>query len=141
QQFGTFMCIALVFNLATGAWSHMRAKTFKVKTMILRNLEMCAIVIVGYTMLEMLRYTAGDNVAGELFRISIQIMTLMYPGSKIFKNVFILSKGRYPPEYIMRRMYDFEKNGDLNRLFNIRYNKDLEEEERKKKEEFINNKN
>ena len=143
KQFGTFMCIALVFNLIVGAWAHLRSKTFCFKRLILRNLELCAIVIAGYTMLEMLRYTAGNNIAGDLFRISIQIMTLMYPGSKIFKNIFIISNGRYPPEWIMIRMYDFEKNGDLSKLFTNtkeKYLKDLiSEKEKEAEKKKINN--
>jgi hypothetical protein len=68
-------------------------------------------------MLEMLRYTAGDNLAGEIFRILIQTTTLLYPTSKVLKNVFIITKGKYPPKFLMDRLYNFEKNGDLNDFF------------------------
>ena len=136
KQFGTFMCIALVMNLAVGAWAHIRAGTFCFKQMIVRNLEICAVVIIGYIMLEMLRYTAGNNFAGELFRISIQVMTLMYPTSKVFKNIFIISNGKYPPEFIMKKMYNFEKNGDLSKLFGNKMDEEYLEglvEEKKQK--------
>ena len=78
---------------------------------------MTFIVIIGYVMLEMLRYTAGDNLAGEIFRILIQISTLLFPISKVLKNIFILSKGKYPPKFFMQRLYNFEKTGDLKDLF------------------------
>lgn len=124
KQFGTFMCIALIINMIIGAWMHLMNKTFNFKDFFLKNLEMSAVVIIVYIMLEMLRYTAGANIAGEIFRISIQVMTLIYPTSKVFKNVFIISNGKYPPEFIMKRMYDFERNGDLSKFFT----KDIDEE-------------
>src|SRR5690606_32932290 len=109
---------------------------FCFKQMIVRYLEICAVVIIGYIMLEMLRYTAGNNFAGELFRISIQVMTLMYPTSKVFKNIFIISNGKYPPEFIMKKMYNFEKNGDLSKLFGNKMDEEYLEglvEEKKQK--------
>lgn len=117
QQFGTFMCIALLINMGVGVYYHFKKGTFQFKPFIFKNLEMCFVVVVVYMMLEMLRYTAGDNLAGEIFRILIQITTLLYPTSKVMKNVFIITKGKYPPKFIMDKLYNFEKNGDLNDFF------------------------
>lgn len=117
KQFGTFMCIALVINAAVGAWMHLKNRSFTFLNFFFRNGLMIAVVSVTYIMLEMLRYTAGDNVAGEIFKVVIQLMSLLYPTSKVIKNIFILSKGKYPPEFIMRKIYNFEKNGDLEKLF------------------------
>src|SRR5690606_11554626 len=83
QQFGTFMCVSLIVNMLVGAWSHLKMRTFHFKSFIFKNIEMACVVIVVYIMLEMLRYTAGDNIAGEAFKILIQITTLLYPTSKV----------------------------------------------------------
>lgn len=117
KQFGTFLCFALFINLCIGVYFHIRSRTFVFKTFLFKNFEMVFVVVLGYTMLEMLRYTAGDNIAGEVFKISIQIMTLLYPISKATKNIFIITRGKYPPEFIMRKLYNFEKNGDLAKFF------------------------
>lgn len=117
KQFGTFMCIALFINAAVGAVMHLKNGSFTFPKFFFRNGLMIAVVSVTYIMLEMLRYTAGDNVAGEIFKVVIQLMSLLYPTSKVIKNIFILSKGKYPPEFIMRKIYNFEKNGDLEKLF------------------------
>lgn len=117
QQFGNFMCAALIINMIVGAVMHLKNKSFSFKLFLYKNLEMGFSVVVVYVMLEMLRYTAGANFAGEIFRVSIQIMTLLYPASKVAKNIFILTKGKYPPEFLMKRLYNFEKNGDLANLF------------------------
>lgn len=126
EQFGTFMCLALLANMGVGAWFHIKNRTFSVKDFLFKNIEMIAVVVVGYIMLEMLRYTAGDNVAGEIFRVFIQVTTLLYPASKVLKNIFIISNGKYPPEFVMHRLYNFEKNGDLNEFFKIKKEDDHE---------------
>lgn len=126
KQFGQFMCIALIANLIIGAYMHKKSGTFCFKAFILKNLELAFIISVTYLMLEMLRYTAGDNLAGEVFKVLIQVMTLLYPTSKVLKNIFIISKGKYPPEFIMRKLYNFEKNGDLERLFSTKKDDDKE---------------
>lgn len=117
EQFGIFICVAMFVNAIVGIVAHLKNRTFNFMTFIVRNLLMIFVICAVYVVLEMLRYTAGDNIAGELFRILIQSTTLMYPTSKVFKNAYILSDGKYPPEWLMRRLYDFEKNGDLRQFF------------------------
>lgn len=120
KQFGTFICAALVINLVVGGIRHFVSGTFKWKLFIIRNLEVATVIITVYMLLEMLRYTVGNNIAGDTFRILIQTMTLLYPTSKVFKNIYILTKGKYPPEFLMKRLYDFEKNGDLSEFFSTK---------------------
>ena len=117
RQFGQFMCIALIINLLVGIYFHLKMGSFNFKAFLFKNVEMIAIVTVVYVMLEMLRYTAGDNIAGEIFKITIQVVTLLYPTSKVMKNVYIITDGKYPPEFIMNKLYNFEKNGDLSDFF------------------------
>lgn len=117
QQFGQFMIIALLVNMVVGGVYHYKNDTFSWPSFWKRNAFMIFIVSVVYIMLEMLRYTAGDNLVGEVFKITIQITTLLYPTSKVFKNVYIMSNGKYPPEWLMKKMYNFEKNGDLAAFF------------------------
>jgi len=117
QQFGSFICIALCVNMIVGAWFHLSNKTFSIKLLLVKNIQMGFIIITVYVMLEMLRYTIGDNIAGEAFKVLIQCMTLLYPTTKIFKNIFLMTNGQYPSEFLMKRLYNFEKNGDLNEFF------------------------
>lgn len=143
KQFGTFLCFSLIINLGVGVWYHIRSRTFVFKVFLFKNFEMIFVVILGYTMLEMLRYTAGDNIAGEVFKISIQIMTLLYPISKATKNIFIITRGKYPPEFIMRKLYNFEKNGDLAKFFSAEQteaDKDFLKEFIKEKQEDLRKK-
>ena len=68
-------------------------------------------------MQQKLRITIGDNFISEGFGTIIQISTLLYPTSKALKNLFILSNNQFPPAFIMERLYNFEKTGNLKDLF------------------------
>lgn len=117
RQFGFFMCLSLIINMIVGVWYHLEKGTFEFKKFLLKNVQMGFVIVIVYTMLEMLRYTAGDNLAGEIFKVMIQITTLLYPTSKVMKNIYILTDGRHPPRFIMKRLYNFEKHGDMEGLF------------------------
>lgn len=141
SQFGSFMCIALVVNMLVGAYMHKQSGTFTFKLFLFKNIEIALVICTTYIMLEMIRYTAGNNLAGEVFRVLIQVMTLLYPVSKVLKNLFIITKGKYPPEFIMRKLYNFEKNGDLDSLFSTKKEDlNLDEEFKEYKEKLKNQK-
>ena len=128
KQFFSFVIVSLLANMVVGAWYHRKMKTFNWELFWKRNATMWFILIPVYTLLEMLRLTAGDNIVGEGFKVVIQITTLLYPISKALKNFYILSNKQFPPQFIMDKLYRFEKSGDLKDLF------DKEEE----KEENLN---
>lgn len=119
QQFSSFVIICLFVNLAVGVRYHNKMGTFNWKEFFVKNIEMWVILILVYGLLEMLRITAGNNFVGEGFKVLIQVMTLLYPISKALKNIYILSNKKFPPSFIMDKIYTFEKNGDLNDLFHI----------------------
>lgn len=79
---------------------------------------MLLVLVLVYAGLEMMLKVARENVVTEVFRIALQVSTLMYPVSKMGKSIFIITKGEYPPEWLMRKFYNFNKTGDLNNLFN-----------------------
>lgn len=108
----------IIANVFVGARVHWKNKSFKIKTLLLKNIEMCAIIIATYPILEGINMLTGDNVASDVFQWAIQIGTILYPGSKVIKNVHIWSQGKYPPAFIMEKIYKFEKDGDVNDLLN-----------------------
>lgn len=107
----------ITINMIFGASAHKRAHTFNWPTFLKRTRKMIWVLVLTYFTLEVLISTAGNNIVVENFRIILQITTLLYPGGKILKNVFILSRGQHPPKWIMERVFDFQKTGDLNKLF------------------------
>ncbi|MHC0441624.1 hypothetical protein [Flavobacterium sp. 3-210] len=117
KQFAGFVLLAVVFNLVIGAWYHHKMNSFSWEEFLKKNILMITVLFLSYTMLEMLRLTAGDNFAAESFRIIIQVSSLLYPVSKCLKNLYILSNKQFPPAFIMERLYNFEKTGNLKDLF------------------------
>lgn len=117
QTFFSFIICTLLINVIVGIWKHKRAGTFKWKIFFWKNIEMWLIIVLIYPLLEMLSILAGDNFIGEGFKVLIQISTILYPGSKILKNGYILSNRKFPPGFLMERLYKFEKTGNLNELF------------------------
>lgn len=117
KQFFCFVIIFLIANVFVGAWFHKKMKTFSWEKFFERNLVMWVILILVYSVLEMLRLTGGKNIITESFGVLIQISTLLWPASKILKNAYFLSNKQFPPEFIMNRIYSFEKNGNLKELF------------------------
>jgi len=119
QQFSSFILICLLMNMIVGALFHTKMKSFDWIELFKKNILMWSVLIIVYAMLEMLRLTAGDNFIGEGFKILIQVSTLLYPVSKVLKNIYILSNKQFPPAFIMDKIYNFEKEGNLQDLFNI----------------------
>lgn len=77
---------------------------------------MIAVILFGYTMLEIIKLRLGDNILAQGFGTIIEVSTILYPGSKVLKNLYILSNKQFPPAFIMERLYNFEKSGNINDL-------------------------
>ena len=114
KKFTSFLLAVITANILIGAYTHSKKlRNFSWKILMVKTWEMCMMLIVTYAVLEMVILLAADNVLTDLFRITLQVSTMMYPISKVLKNVYIISGGEYPPEWIMKRVYNFEKDGDL----------------------------
>ena len=117
HQFSAFVIFCLMINMVVGIWYHKTMNSFKWELFLMKNCKMWVILIITYALLEMLRLTAGDNLVSDGFRVFIQITTLIYPISKALKNLYILSQKQFPPAFIMEKIYNFEKTGNLSNLF------------------------
>lgn len=117
KQFASFVLVCIVANIIIGGLFHHKMKTFNWELFFKRNILMISVLITAYIMLEMLRLTVGQNVFADGFKAIIQVSTLLYPMSKALKNLYILSNKQFPPAFIMDRLYNFEKTGNLKELF------------------------
>ena len=117
HQFATFVIIAILCNIGIGWRFHSKMKSFSWEEFIKKNTLMIGVLIVSYIMLEQLRITVGPGIIGDGLKVVIQVSTLLYPTSKALKNLYILSNNQFPPAFIMERLYNFEKTGNLKDLF------------------------
>lgn len=104
---------AVIANIILGGRVHWKKGDFKMKVLLIKNIEMCIIVLISYPILEIISNLLGKNITGDIFKIAIQIATIVYPAGKALKNAHILSNHQYPPHFIMQRIYMFERDGDI----------------------------
>ena len=45
------------------------------------------------------------------------MISLLYPVKDIAKNLFVLSNGKFPPEFFMKALYKYEKSGKLREFY------------------------
>lgn len=113
QSFTLFVSGFILGNALVGGIAHFRKGDFKWSDLLLQTIKMTAIICLTYVTLEGLVSPLGDNPVTEVLIASFQLATLLYPGSKILKNIFIWSDGEHPPQWIMEKIYNFKENGDL----------------------------
>lgn len=117
QKFVNGFVLVLFANIIFGMWRHMKTKSFDWKQFFIKNILMMVLVSSVYLILHRLHLSSGDNMLSEGFEAFIQVLTLFYPASKAIKSIYIISNGTYPPDFIMKKIYNFEKEGDLKDLF------------------------
>ena len=114
EHFFYAVIVLLIVNMWLGGRMHWKKKQFDTKIFLNKTSEMIISLSLIYLGLEMIISLGGENSVTSGFRLILQITSLIYPFSKIAKNIYILTKGKYPPEWLMKKLYDFEKTGDLN---------------------------
>ena len=128
SKFVTFFILAVIVNAGLGMWKHKKTNEFSYEEFFAKTAKMLVVVILTYLLLSMIGSIAGDNFISEGFRVSIEVMTLMYPTSKGLRSVFVISNGEYPPKWIMKKVYNFENEGDINDLFGKSKKREYDEE-------------
>ena len=113
---GALVCVCLL-QMCVGAIYHLRRGSFQIDRFLMKNSLMLLQIGAVYLLLASLEVPLGDSLVTEVFESSLQAMTLLYPVSKAVKHIFILSKGKYPPQWIIAALYQYEKNGKLKDFF------------------------
>jgi hypothetical protein len=122
QTFIGGVLVALLLNMGIGMWYHKRARTFSWSAFFEGNIKMFCGVMLVYILLELLRSAAGNTIISEAFKIIVQTTTMLWPVSKSLKNIYIIYEKKFPPAFIMERLYNFEKTGNVKQLFDSDFN-------------------
>lgn len=113
QSFSLFVGGFVLANAIVGGIAHQIKGDFSWEMLLVKTIKMAGIIVLTYVILEGVVSPMGVNpVSGGLIA-AFQVATLLYPGSKILLNIFIWSDGEHPPKWIMQKVYNFKKNGDL----------------------------
>lgn len=116
KNFVTGFLVIVSINALFGWLKHGKTNTQNFEKFFIKTSKMLTVVIVTYILLSIVSAFAGDNVLARGFEILLQVSTLLYPAAKCLKSIHIWSDGDYPPEWLMKRISNFEKNGDLTAL-------------------------
>ncbi len=126
QTFTLFTAAFVAANAFIGGIAHKIKGDFNWEKFLVKTLKMTGIICFTYIVLEGLVSPIGNNVITDGLIASFQVATLLYPGAKILKNIFIWSDGEHPPKWIMQKVYNFKENGDLKAFLNQEGAGDLE---------------
>jgi len=118
KEFIIGFVVIVIINAWYGIKKHKKLGTLDYKEFLIRTMEMISYAILTYIVLYIMNRIAGENLITESFGNVIQVSTLFYPASKFFKSLFVVSDGNHPPQWVMEKMYNFEKNGDLKKFLN-----------------------
>jgi hypothetical protein len=113
QSFTAATLFMILLNMVFGGIMHFKKGDFDWQILIIKTVLMTVVVLVTYFVLEVIISFAGSGLIINGFRAALQVATLLYPGAKVIKHVFILSDGEHPPKWIIHRIYNFKDNGDL----------------------------
>lgn len=125
QAFAIGIVILVFLNMLLGIFMHHKKGDFRWEVLLIKTIRMIVVLLVTYVVLELVATVAGKNLATDVFRAAIQVATLLYPGTKILKNIFILSNGEHPPAWIMNKIYNFQENGDLSEFIKTKKEEDV----------------
>lgn len=113
ETFATSLFIVLILNAIIGIRYHMKMRTLSIKEFILSTFTMLAMVLGVYLILRAFGNVMGHNVIGDTYMRVIEFITLLYPGSKVLQNIFILTNGKHPPLFVMKALYSYQKDGKI----------------------------
>ena len=111
------LVVALSVNLVIGALYHIRNHSFSWRALLIKNAQMLGVVAAVYLLLDLLKVPLRETSTGEVFESTLQMMTLLYPVSKAIKNIFVLTHGKYPPSWVIKALYNYEREGKLKEFF------------------------
>ncbi|WP_027381881.1 hypothetical protein [Epilithonimonas caeni] len=103
----------LVINAGIGIWAHIKLGTFDIGEFFKSTLITIAVIFAVYFSLDKLGESIPEGFLEIGFASTVQVMTLLFPISKIARNGFILTNGGFPPEFLIKALYNYQKDGNL----------------------------
>ncbi|MDO4782547.1 MAG: hypothetical protein Q4A09_04925 [Capnocytophaga felis] len=111
--------IIIFINMIVGGASHWKQGTFSWKSLAIKNFFIIFVVLSTYLVLDKLFGFFADTFVGGMLKSSISFMVLMYPASKFMSSLFIFTNGKFPPMYLMKMFYSYEKSGRIKDFFDL----------------------
>lgn len=134
QVFSTSLGAVLLVNMFVGMVLHYKLGTFSWIELFTKTVKMLFIIFAVYIALKALNNILIDSIVGGLFKNTVEIITIFYPTSKVLENTFVLTNGKYPPEFLIKALYNYRKDGKLKDFFDALQGKKEDKKEENKEE-------
>ncbi len=109
--------VVLMLDMIAGAWYHFKKGDFDFVALLKGTIFKMTIIAIAFISLSILNIPLSRTDVGRAFEITIQMISLLYPVKDIAKNLFVLSNGKFPPEFFMKALYNYEKSGKLREFY------------------------
>ncbi|SHL02010.1 hypothetical protein SAMN05443634_105147 [Chishuiella changwenlii] len=109
----------MFINAFIGVLTHRKLKSFDIGEFFKSTLITVVVVFGVYFSLDQIDNSIPDGFLSVAFTSSIQIITLLYPIAKIMRNSFILTNGKFPPEFLIEKLYNYERDGNIKEFLEI----------------------
>ena len=137
ELFIKFFFIGLISDTVLGAYRHWKERSFSGDELFRGMLEKLGLSFMGMAMVKAL--IEMPNLMGELNIVAIwflHIAIILYIGGSVLANMYIISKGKFPPPILMKRFDKFSETlnpddllpSDKKEVNKIKEDKDSEKE-------------
>ena len=100
----------LFVNAFIGIWAHCKLGTFDIGEFFKSTLITIAVIFAVYFSLDKLGQSIPEGFLEIGFASTVQVMTLLFPISKIARNGFILTNGGFTTEFLIKALYNYQKD-------------------------------
>lgn len=119
QVFLKGLYVILFINAVFGVLTHRKLKTLDIGEFAKSTLITIVVVFGVYFSLDQMNNSIPDGLLSVGFSSSVQILTLLFPIAKIMRNSFILTNGKFPPEFLIEKLYNYERDGNIKSFLEI----------------------
>lgn len=120
QFFILLLMGGLLGDLILGVWKHLKLRTFSFKNLLLGFTEKMAIVTVAYFFTEAIMQIISDgDLDSVYFKVISKLTIFIFPAGNAAVNMGIITNGKFPFPFILKRIAKFNKSGDLG-VFNMK---------------------
>lgn len=118
HDFMIALLIAMVFDTLMGLYKHWKTSSIDIKKFVIKTFDKLILVIVGMTLFNLLSYPIKKHEdIMNYYNMMAQLTLLSYPVFNAFKNMYIASKKKFPPEFIMKKLVNFNETGDVKNFY------------------------
>src|SRR5699024_12513440 len=97
EAFVSGFLVIVALNAFFGIWRHLKMNKFSWIKFSWGTTMMLIAVIGVYAVLSIVTGIVGGSYIGNVLEVSLQTMTLMYPGARVLKSIHIRYDGNYHP--------------------------------------------